>query len=435
MIFIIPRCGILYDSTEPILYLRDPELIKQVTIRDFDSFENFGYVPGKSGELAANRIGFFNTTGGEWRALRHVTTPALMSKNNRHFAHKISGCVTEIREVLEKNAGKPINLEDYIYTYTMDCLGKACFSLDFGTTVNGGSVILDKSMSLFRTWRFVLTSMAPTLCYYLNISIWNLESVRYLFKFTEKIVAEREAMSESSTDDFVDSMLRTKNEEAAEGTRQATDAKYLTNKLISSAMITFCLDAVDTIGTNICMACHFLAVNPEVQEKALAEVDRVAAMDLADEEVVDELNYLDNVFTETTRLAAFPYSLRTCTKDWPLPGHPGVVIPKGMRVQYATLGIHYDPEYYDDPMKFDPDRFTSENKGKIATGTFFGFGIGPRQCLGSKLSRVEAKLFLYSLLRRCRLEPNEKTQRTLNWRKDTFSRLEGGTWITLVSRN
>lgn len=44
--------------------------------------------------------------------------------------------------------------------------------------------------------------------------------------------------------------------------------------------------------------------------------------------------------------------------------------------------IHTDPKYYDDPEKFDPARFSAENKHKLTPGTFIPFGIGNRSCIG-----------------------------------------------------
>lgn len=40
--------------------------------------------------------------------------------------------------------------------------------------------------------------------------------------------------------------------------------------------------------------------------------------------------------------------------------------------------MHYDPEYWPEPTKFDPERFSNENKGKIESITFQIFGGGPR---------------------------------------------------------
>lgn len=45
-------------------------------------------------------------------------------------------------------------------------------------------------------------------------------------------------------------------------------------------------------------------------------------------------------------------------------------------------GLHHDPKHFPDPEKFDPERFSEENKHNIAPNTYLPFGVGPRNCIG-----------------------------------------------------
>lgn len=49
-----------------------------------------------------------------------------------------------------------------------------------------------------------------------------------------------------------------------------------------------------------------------------------------------------------------------------------------------VFGIHRDERYYPDPEKFDPERFNEENKRNIHPETYLPFGVGPRNCIGSR---------------------------------------------------
>ena len=58
-----------------------------------------------------------------------------------------------------------------------------------------------------------------------------------------------------------------------------------------------------------------------------------------------------------------------------------------------------DPKYWTEPLKFDPDRFHTDNKGNIDSIVYQPFGSGPRQCLGQNLVRMEFKILLIELLK------------------------------------
>lgn len=70
---------------------------------------------------------------------------------------------------------------------------------------------------------------------------------------------------------------------------------------------------------------------------------------------------------------------RSCTKDIDI---EGVKISKGTKVFISALGLHYDPEYFPDPERFDPERFSASNKESMTKYTFLPFGEGPRICVG-----------------------------------------------------
>ena len=78
---------------------------------------------------------------------------------------------------------------------------------------------------------------------------------------------------------------------------------------------------------------------------------------------------------------------RVCTKDFtiqPRASHENeVVLEKGTSILIPVVGIHRDPRYYPNPEKFDPERFSDDNKAKIVPGTYIPFGLGPRNCIGN----------------------------------------------------
>lgn len=92
---------------------------------------------------------------------------------------------------------------------------------------------------------------------------------------------------------------------------------------------------------------------------------------------------------------------RICTKDYRIPG-TDLLIEKGTAVVIAPYSLQRDGKYYPDPEKFDPSRFSSENKsGKTFVDMpYMPFGDGPRVCIGTRMARLAVKAEVASILRK-----------------------------------
>jgi cytochrome P450 len=84
---------------------------------------------------------------------------------------------------------------------------------------------------------------------------------------------------------------------------------------------------------------------------------------------------------------------RECTKVYEIPG-TDVVLEKGIQVVIPTMGMLYDPQYFPDPEKFDPERFNEEAKSKRHHYTYLPFGEGPRICIGKQTFSANILHFL-----------------------------------------
>jgi len=94
--------------------------------------------------------------------------------------------------------------------------------------------------------------------------------------------------------------------------------------------------------------------------------------------------------------------------------------------------IHRDPKYYPNPKKFDPERFSDENKDSINSAAYFPFGLGPRNCIGSRFALMESKAIIFYMLSAFRIEKSPKTQDPIKLRSDSFNmKAEKGFWVNL----
>ena len=77
---------------------------------------------------------------------------------------------------------------------------------------------------------------------------------------------------------------------------------------------------------------------------------------------------------------------RRCVKTYTLPTEPPFTLKPGDMVLVPIYALHHDPEYFPNPEKFDPERFSDENRGNIKNYTYLPFGSGPRNFIGNAYS-------------------------------------------------
>ncbi|KMQ83374.1 cytochrome p450 9e2 [Lasius niger] len=152
------------------------------------------------------------------------------------------------------------------------------------------------------------------------------------------------------------------------------------------------------------------------------------------------MTYMDMVISETLR--KYPpmfFTDRLCTKSYELPpsqpGYKSVTVESNSVMMIFIYGLHRDPKYYPNPDKFDPERFSEENKDNIVPYTYLPFGHGPRKCIGNRFALMETKILVVHLLQKFILKRTEKTVEPVVIDKIGFNlQPKGGFWIGLEKR-
>lgn len=78
-------------------------------------------------------------------------------------------------------------------------------------------------------------------------------------------------------------------------------------------------------------------------------------------------------------------------------GRP-LVVDEGDGLLIPILGLHRDPLYYPDPERFDPERFSEQNRHTIQPLAYLPFGAGPRSCIASRFALMQVKGFLFHMM-------------------------------------
>ncbi|XP_048335996.1 cytochrome P450 81Q32 isoform X2 [Ziziphus jujuba] len=176
---------------------------------------------------------------------------------------------------------------------------------------------------------------------------------------------------------------------------QQSQPECYTDQIIKGFILTMLLAGSDTSAVTLEWAMSNLLNHPHILEKARAELDaQIGQQKLVDESDLPKLPYLLNIISETLRLyPAGPllvphYSSEHCTIG-------GYHIPRDTILVVNAWAIHRDPELWDGPESFKPERF---EKGEVEVYKHLPFGVGRRACPGIGLAQRVMRLTLASLI-------------------------------------
>ncbi|KAK6943960.1 Cytochrome P450 [Dillenia turbinata] len=208
--------------------------------------------------------------------------------------------------------------------------------------------------------------------------------------FMQEREKERCSEKEKIERDFLDALLESESDEK-EG-----KISYQNIKII---IVEAFFGGTETTSSVLEWTLTELLRKPEIMRKAQGELDSVVgAKSKVEESDIDKLVYLQTIIKETLRLhPSLPLLVpRNTLEDI---NYMGYWIPKNTQVFVNAWAIGRDPEFWDDPLTFKPERFLDANidyKGQI-----FGlipFGSGRRMCVGMSMAHRVLHLAVASLL-------------------------------------
>jgi cytochrome P450 len=200
-------------------------------------------------------------------------------------------------------------------------------------------------------------------------------------------------------------MLLASKYESDEPASQTHQQTGMSDSQVRDEVLTIFLAGYETVANALTWTWYLLSQNPEVEAKLHAELDAVLGTGsqqrlptLAD---YPSLRYTEQVFAESMRLYPPAWAMgRMSTREIHLGPYN---IPAGAHVFFSQYIMSRTPEYFPDPLRFDPDRFTPEAKAARPKFTYFPFGGGSRQCIGESFAWMEGVFSIATIAQRWRM--------------------------------
>jgi cytochrome P450 len=188
------------------------------------------------------------------------------------------------------------------------------------------------------------------------------------------------------------------------------DQSKLTDEQVRDEVTTIFLAGYETVANALAWTWMLLAQNPEAEAKMHAEIDAVLEGRLPTMADLPRLRYTEMVLSESMRLYPPAWAMgRQSTAPVEIGPYR---LPKGTYFFFSQYIMQRTPEYFPDPLRFEPERFTPENKASRPKFAYFPFGGGNRQCIGESFAWMEAVLLTATIAQqwRLRLVPGQKIE-------------------------
>jgi cytochrome P450 len=364
------------------IFINHPDTIEEVLVTNARKYT-------KGRVLRANRHvfgeGLLTSEGEFWLRQRRLAQPAF---HRARIASYAATMVEYTQRMLEGwQEGEELDAHQEMMRLTLQIVGKTLFDADVERDAQDVGKSLEMLLEIganFRRTIFVPHWIPTPTNLRMKREVAQIEKILY------RIIAERRA-SGRDAGDLLSMLLAAQDED---GTR-------MTDKQLRDETITLFLAGHETTASTLSWAWWLLAQNPAVEAKLHAEMDTVLAGRAPTLDDLPNLSYTAHVITEVLRLYPAAWGLaRLVVEPHEVAGYP---VSKGMGVAMAQWVVHRDPRWYDEPEKFQPERWEGDLLRRLPRFAYFPFGGGPRQCIGNTFALMEAALVLATIAQKFRL--------------------------------
>lgn len=342
-------------------------------------------------------------SGEPWRQQRRVTLTTLrdVGLGKRETEDSIRDEIKSFTELIKSFDGKPISMLHRLSLSVSNNISTLLLghkhSYDDPVATNMESLFF-KVNEMLRF--FNITSFLPTIArLIIKLNLSGLREINSSFNEFESYINDevnehrKKDIDDKEIKDYFDGFLHEMSKRQNE-----KDSTFNLNTLKRNGTL-FYTAGSDTISNTLKWMMLYLVKYPEYQVKLRDEIQQTIGLNRQPENVDRQQMPLTMAFIyETLRFSSLvPLNLmRRATEDTKVGGYS---IPKDTFVTFNFWSVHYDPNLYDNPEQFKPERFLNEDKSKaIKPPYLLAFSSGKRVCPGESFAYLQLFLYLVSFL-------------------------------------
>eukprot|EP01132_Coremiostelium_polycephalum_P003648 gene3648-4545_t len=383
------HCIRLWIGDSYSIFISDPKLVREIWVENFNFINSVPQTP--TIRIVSNEYkGLTYTSGKRWKSIRSITSSAFSILKIKTLASSIVEKQTKhlIYQMFEHSSNKKkYNPLLYNKKYSMNVILNYVFSEEISWDQ---SVFEGEMLEIIKSVDKVFVSLGVG---FIGDQLRILNKPWYIYqklkgppidritRFVSRIYQSH--LETINPRDLLDSIIIELNKNEID----PEVAIYISNNLF--------LPATNTVSTTLNWFMLLMANHPEIQDKIYQEIEKeiVPNPDESEKSFISNkemknLPYLNATIKEVMRYKTFtPFGLsKCCLEDFQT--ESGFFIPKGAHVFQNVFALSHSPNYWEEPEKFNPDRFLNGDSKNI-NEYFIPFSIGPRNCLGLNLAKEE----------------------------------------------
>lgn len=380
------------------IYISDPALIHEALVKNADVLGKGDQVRRALGPALGS--GLLTADGAHWKWQRQSVASAFRPSSLTALQPAMLDAARQTRDRLLGQQGETVDVGHEMMKTTFDIIVETMMSGGHGIDVER----VERSITDYLRpsgWTFALGVVgAPDWTPYPGRQR-AMRAVEFLRSSLMSVLEERRR-NPSDRQDLVSMLISASDPETG---RMMTDVEIIDN------LMTFITAGHETTALGLAWTFDLLARNPECEARMSAEIEEVTQGEEMRPEHIGALNYTRQVFSEAMRLyPPAPIITRTALKDFKLGDY---LVPEGTVMFVPIYAVHHHAAIWNEPEKFDPDRFLTDATKARHRYAYMPFGAGPRVCIGNAFAVMEAVAVLAVILQKLRLRTDGITPEPL----------------------
>ncbi len=400
-----------------VLQFNHPELISDMLVRN-ERLHQRNLVMQRSKAILGE--GLLTSEEPLHMRQRRLAQPAFHRARIHAFGEVIASSTALTTSGWRENT--TIDMHGEMLLLALRIVGRTLFSMDFEEDVEAIAAAVDAFQS------FLPLAFLPLPHLLQRLPIHSMRRIRegrkHLDTLIYRVIAERRADPRDRGDLL--SMLLASVDAGDGGEERMSDEQ------VRDECLTVLLAGHETTANALSFILWQLAAHENIQEELAAEAKRVLNGRLPNADDYPQLMFAEQIVAEGLRL--YPPVWVTSRMAGEAYEYRGVQIHTGTFLLAPQIVVHRDPRFWEDPLRFDPSRFTREAKAGRPKLAYFPFGAGSRQCIGEGLAWMEGVLALAVMAQEWRIALPEGAAKTIAVKPSVTLRPSGPVMLRLERR-